>query len=133
MISFSKRLITLFTLLSLSGFAVKEVVNTTTGEQSYTPLKNISAWGEIHTNGEKFQLGVFSGVTLNMGTKHPMSDPTNLVYGLGTNIESLIRVSPRVIIISNRVKLGFEIEFTGAKYGADYDVNYSPSTTEKVK
>lgn len=120
-------------VLALSGFAVKEVIDPITQEQSYTPLKNMSAWGEIHTNGEKIQVGVFSGVTINMGTKEPMSSETNMVYGLGTNIESLIRVSPRILFISNRVKVGCEVEFTGAKYGSDYDINYIAATTEKVR
>jgi hypothetical protein len=111
-------------ILSLSGFAVKEIVDFTTGEQSYTPLRNLSAWGEIHTNGSKIQAGLFAGVTKNIGTKEPMSSPNNRVYGLGTNIESLIRIAPRLQVISGRARIGAEIEFTGARYGADYDVNY---------
>lgn len=111
-------------LLSLSGFAVKEIVDITTGEQSYTPLRNLSAWGEIHTNGSKIQAGLFAGVTKNIGTREAMSSPNNMVYGLGTNIESLIRIAPRLLFISNRTRIGAEIEFTGARYGSDYDVFY---------
>lgn len=111
-------------ILSLSGFAVKEIVDFTTGEQSYTPLRNLSAWGEIHSNGSKIQAGLFAGVTKNIGTKEPMSSANNRVYGLGTNIESLIRIAPRLQIISGRTRIGAEIEFTGARYGSDYDVNY---------
>jgi len=111
-------------LLSLSGFAVKEIVDFTTGEQSYTPLRNLSAWGEIHSNGSRFQAGLFAGVTKNIGTKDPMSSPGNRVYGLGTNIESLIRIAPRLLIISGRTRIGAEVEFTGARYGSDYDENY---------
>lgn len=111
-------------VLSLSGFAVKEIVDLATGEQSYTPLRNISAWGEIHTNGDKFQAGLFAGVTKNIGTKDPMSSVTNEVYGLGTNIESLIRIAPRLQFISGRTKIGAEVEVTGARYGSNYDVNY---------
>ncbi|MDF1571205.1 MAG: hypothetical protein P1P82_06275 [Bacteroidales bacterium] len=53
-----------------------------------------------------------------------MSSPGNRVYGLGTNNESLIRVAPRLLIISGHTRIGAEIEFTGARYGSDYDVNY---------
>lgn len=119
-------------VLSLSGFAVKEIVDFTTGEQSYTPLRNLSAWGEIHSNGTKFQAGLFAGVTKNIGTKEPMSSPNNRVYGLGTNIESLIRIAPRIQFISNRTKIGAEIEFTGARYGSDYDVNYIAANIVEV-
>jgi len=111
-------------VLALSGFAVKEIVDITTGEQSYTPLRNICAWGEIHSNGEQFQVGLFAGVTKNIGTREPMSSPGNRVYGLGTNIESLIRIAPRILFQSGRTRIGAEIEFTGARYGSDYDVNY---------
>jgi len=119
-------------VLSLSGFAVKEVLDPLTGEQSYTPLRNICVWGEIHTNGEKIQLGIFSGVTKNIGVKETMSSAGNQVYGLGTNIESLIRFAPRVRIISGRTIIGAEVEVTGSRYGSGYDENYIAATITEV-
>lgn len=119
-------------VLSISGFAVKDMVNPTTGELSYTPLTNTTLWGEVHTNGKKWQAGVFGGFLKNNGTKEAMSHPGNAVYGLGTNIESLIRVSPRVTFVSNKFKLAAEIEYTSAAYGSDYDVNYEPESTNTV-
>jgi hypothetical protein len=111
---------------------VKEVLDPLTGEQSYTPLRNICVWGEIHTNGEKFQLGIFSGVTKNIGVKETMSSAGNQVYGLGTNIESLIRFAPRVRIISGRTIIGAEVEVTGSRYGSGYDENYIAATITEV-
>lgn len=119
-------------VLSFSGFAVKEILDPVTGEQSYTPLRNIGSWGEIHTNGKKLQAGLFAGVTKNIGTKEPMSSATNTVYGLATNIESLIRISPRILFISNSTKIGCEVEFTGARYGYDHDVNYVAGRINQV-
>ena len=119
-------------VLSISGFAVKSVDDPITGESSYTPLKNISFWGEAHTNGKKMQIGVFGGYLKNQGTKEEMSDATNSVYGLGTNIESLLRVSPRIILISNKTKIACEIEYTSATYGSNYDINYIPADTNTV-
>lgn len=119
-------------VLSLSGFAVKEVVDPVTGQQTYTPLRNICAWGEIHTNGEKIQLGFFTGVTKNIGVKETMSSADNQVYGLGTNIESLIRFAPRVRFISNRAIIGAEVEITGSRYGNGYDENYIAATITEV-
>ncbi|MBN2347785.1 MAG: hypothetical protein JXJ22_03045 [Bacteroidales bacterium] len=119
-------------VLSISGFAVKDVEDVTSGERSYTPLKNITFWGEAHTNGKKVQLGVFGGYLKNLGTKDAMSDPVNSVYGLATNIESLLRVSPRVIFISNKTKIACEMEYTSAAYGSNYDVNYVPANTTSV-
>jgi len=119
-------------VLSISGFAVKDVVNPNTNELSYTPLTNTTLWGEVHTNGKKWQAGVFGGFLKNNGTKEAMSHPSNEVYGLGTNIESLVRISPRVSFVSNKFKLAAEIEYTSAAYGSDYDVNYEPASTNKV-
>lgn len=119
-------------VLALSGFAVKEVVDPITGEQTYTPLRNLCTWGEIHTNGEKVQVGFFTGVTKNIGTKETMSSANNPVYGLGTNIESLIRFAPRVLFISGRAKIGAEVEVTGARYGSGYDANYIAASVEEV-
>jgi len=119
-------------LLAISGFAVKEVTNSTSGERSYTPLRDITFWGEIHSNG-KIQFGLFGGITKSLGTKEAMSDPYNYVYGLGTNINSLFRISPRVIFNSGKVRIALELEYTQAKYGNDYyDEYYKPESTTTV-
>ena len=119
-------------VLSISGFTVKNINNSTTGELSYTPLKNTTVWGEVHTNGKDIQVGLFGGYTKNMGTKETMSSTDNAVYGLGTNIESLMRISPRVIFNSGKVRFAAELEYTNAQYGANYDVNYKPEATNSV-
>ncbi|MEX0982645.1 MAG: hypothetical protein WD577_03065 [Bacteroidales bacterium] len=119
-------------VLSISGFAVKSIDNPITGQQSYTPLQNLSLWGEVHTNGTKVKTGIFGGILSNKGTKETMSNPGNPVYGLGTNIASLWRVSPRLIFISNKTKIALELEYTTAAYGSDYDVNYIPQTLTPV-
>jgi len=119
-------------VLAVSGFAVKDIVDNITGELSYTPLRSMTFWGEIHTNGSKIQAGIFGGFSNNMGTKEAMSDPDNPVYGLATNIKSLYRLSPRLIINSGRTRLAMELEYTSASYGSDYDVNYVPDNTNTV-
>lgn len=119
-------------LLSVSGFAVQDVIDPVSGERSYTPLKSSSFWGEIHSNGAKIQVGVFGGYLKNLGTKEEMSNASNSVYGLATNIESLYRVAPRVVFISNKTKLACEMEYTSAAYGANYDTFYVPATTNST-
>ena len=117
-------------ILAISGFAVKEITNATTGELSYTPLKSMSIWGEIHTNG-KIQFGVFGGYLKNLGTKDPMSHLENKVYGLGTDISSLFRISPRVSITTGKVRVALELEYTVAAYGNEFNLNYIPANTTK--
>jgi hypothetical protein len=118
-------------VLAISGFAVKGVADPITRRLDYTPLTSITYWGEIHTNG-KTQVGVFGGYFKNLGTKEAMSDPSNAVYGLATDISSLIRVSPRLMINSGKTRLAFEAEYTRAVYGEDFDVNYLPQTKTNI-
>ena len=117
-------------VLAISGFAVSSVTDITTGSQSYTPLKSMTFWGEIHTNG-KVQFGVFGGVFKNLGTKEEMLAGGD-IYGLGTDIDALIRVSPRVVFNSNKTRIALEMEYTQAAYGKNFDVSYIPETTNTV-
>ena len=119
-------------VLSISGFAVKDILDPVTGEQSYTPLHNITVWGELHTNGKKFQAGIFMGILMNLGTVEPMSDASNAVFGLGQTISNLYRVSPRVIYNVGKFRLAFELETTIADYGSNFDVNYIPKDLTSV-
>ncbi len=119
-------------VLAVSGFGVRDIVDPVTGEQSYTPLKSMAYWGEIHTNGNP-QVGIFGGVLNNRGTKEAMSDPGNAVYGLATDIQTMIRVSPRIIYNSGKVRLALELEYTQAAYGSNYDEYYIPSQTIAVE
>lgn len=118
-------------VLAISGFAVREVVDPVSGQQEYTPLKSITFWGEAHTNG-KVQVGIFGGWFRNLGTKEPMSDPGNDVYGLAANISSLVRISPRLIINSAKTRVAFELEYTSASYGSNFDINYIAAASTKV-
>jgi hypothetical protein len=119
-------------LLTISGFAECNVVNDVTGECAFTPMTNTSFWGEIHSNGQKIQVGLFGGYVKNNGTKKEMSSPGNPVFGMGTNVNSVLRVSPRIIYTINKLKFMGEIEYTAAAYGSNYDLNYVPATTTTV-
>lgn len=88
-------------------------------------------WGEIHTNG-KFQVGVFGGILNNRGTKDPMSDPGNAVHGLATDINSMFRISPRIVYNSGKVRLALELEYTQAAYGSNYNKFFLPDQVVPV-
>ena len=110
-------------VLSITGFAVKEITDPVTEEQSYTPVKSMILWGEIHTNGEKWQVGIFGGLNNNLGTKDAIAG--NEVYGLVTNIKSLYRISPRIIFNSGKARFAVEGEYTSALFG-ETDTNGMP-------
>lgn len=119
-------------VLAISGFAVKGIANDLTGELAYTPLRSMTVWGEIHSNGSDIQVGLFGGLSNSMGTKEEMDDADNDVYGLGTDIKFLYRLSPRLIINSGKTRFALELEYTSASYGLNYDTNYIPETSDTV-
>jgi len=116
-------------LLGISGYGVTGVTDPTTGELGYTPLKSMTFWAEVHTNGNP-QVGVFGGFTQNNGSKEQLSGAT--VYGRATTIRSLYRISPRVIYNVGKVRVALELEYTNAAYGSNHNAFYIPSETSNA-
>ena len=112
-------------LLAISGYAVTEVVDATTGELAYAPLKSMTFWAEVHTNGNP-QIGIFGGLTSNNGTKESILE-TEPVYGRATSIRRLYRIAPRIIYNIGKLRLAGEVEYTSASYGDDNDEHYIPT------
>ncbi len=112
-------------LLGISGFAATAITDATTGERSYAPLKSMTFWAEVHTNGNP-QVGIFGGYTSNNGINESIL-PTVPVYGRGTTIRSLYRIAPRIIYNVGKLRLAAEVEYTSAAYGDNYDEYYIPA------
>jgi len=115
-------------LLAISGFGVTDILDPATGERAYTPLKSMTVWGEVHSNGNP-QVGLFGGITSNNGTKEALASPGTDVFGRATSIRTLYRISPRIIYNAGKVRLAAEVEYTNAAYGSDYDEFHIPSET----
>lgn len=118
-------------LLAISGFGVSNMVDLNTGEREYTPLKSMTFWGEVHTNGNP-QVGVFGGLTSNNGSKEELLFPGTDVFGRATTIRTLYRISPRIAYNSGKVRIAAELEYTNAAYGSGYNEFYIPSETTSV-
>ena len=112
-------------VLSIGGFAITDSTDKTKGFVSYSSINTASAWIDLHSNGKKFQVGIFGGYSKNLGASKDIVGP---IYGLGTNIESIYRISPRLIYKSNNVKFALEGEYTLANYGATRDAKGVPTT-----
>ena len=112
-------------ILGISGFAATAITDATTGERSYAPLKSMTFWGEVHTNGNP-QVGIFGGYTSNNGLNETIL-ATVPVYGRGTTIRSLYRIAPRIIYNVGKLRLAAEVEYTSAAYGDNYDEYYIPA------
>jgi len=110
-------------VLSIGGFLISDSINKIKGFVEYSPTATMSFWTDIHTNGTKFQVGIFAGYTQNLGARNDMVGP---IYGLGTNIANLYRVSPRFIVNSGKVRFALEFEYTVAKYGSSRNAKGVP-------
>ncbi len=112
-------------LLGISGFAATGITDVTTGERSYAPLKSMTFWAEVHSNGNP-QVGIFGGLTSNNGINETILT-TVPVYGRGTTIRRLYRIAPRIIYNMGKLRLAAEVEYTSAAYGDNYDEFYIPA------
>lgn len=113
-----------------SGFSQYEILDITKGEYSYLPTRNAIGWIDIATTGKTWQFGLFSGYNKNLGT---VKDVIGKPGGLGTNIEHLYRVSPRVYYFTGKIQVGAEIEYTVAAFGdGSFSKNAIPENTKEV-
>ena len=97
----------------LGGYAVSKVIDIEKDYREYTPVQVSSYWVDIHSNGKKFQAGVFAGYSANDGTV----EENNGTYSTrGKDIAYLYRISPRVVFNSGKAKFALECEYTAAAY-----------------
>jgi hypothetical protein len=101
-------------LLMIGGYAVSEILDPAKALKSYTNLNTFTGWFDIATNGKTFQAGLFGGYSKNLGARSSFLGPA---FGRGTNIDYLLRLSPRILFTSGKTTLAAEIEATSAAYG----------------
>lgn len=104
-----------YDLTMLGGYAVKDIVNTTTGEKTYTPITTLSLWGDFQYTGSNWKSGIFIGYTSNLGAVDKMT--ANIFYSRGSNIAYVYRAAPRFTFTSGKLDLNVELEYTVAAYG----------------
>jgi hypothetical protein len=100
-------------LVMLGGYAVKSV-DLLTQVRTYTTLNTGNLWVDMVTNGKKAAFGLFTGLSKNMGAGDQI---VGAVYGRGSDIDHLFRVSPRVTLTEGKLSIAGEIELTTAAYG----------------
>jgi len=101
-------------LMMIGGYAVSEIISIVKDFKTYTNLNSANFWFDLTTNGPKVSAGFFAGYTKNLGANNEIA---GAVYGRGSNIDNLLRISPRIIITENRLSFAGEIESTTAAYG----------------
>lgn len=106
-------------MVMLGGYAVKEITDPVRNFVTYTPTITSAYWIDIHTNGKRFQYGIFAGYTKNHGPMEElMEDPAH--YTRGSDIDYVYRFSGRLIYNKNKFRLAPELEYTVAAYATDY-------------
>ncbi len=98
----------------VGGYAVSNVTDPVKGFVDYTNVRSFAAWAEVHTNGKKWQPGIFGAYGRNLGSTDPV---TGTNYARGSNIEYLYRISPRILLNVNKFRFATELEYTVAAYG----------------
>ncbi len=101
-------------LTMLGGYAVSEIIDPVTAQRDYSPINTAAGWIDIQTNGEKWQVGLFSGYTKNLGAKDEISGP---IYSRVETMDHLVRIAPRFVFNAGKIRLAQEIELTSAAYG----------------
>ena len=101
-------------LLMIGGYAVSGITDPVKALKSYANLNTFSGWFDMTTNGKTIQAGLFGGYSKNLGARRPVVGPE---FGRGTNIDYLLRISPRIQFISGKTTFAGEIEATTAAYG----------------
>ena len=103
----------LFDQVMLGGYAVSSLNVSNQMSYEYSPVKNMSLWTEILTNG-KIQAGLFAGYSRNLGTEN---DNTGVYYSRGSNINYVYRLAPRMVVNIEKFRISTELEYTAAQYG----------------
>jgi len=103
----------LFDMVMLGGYAVTSINESSQMSYEYSPVKNISIWTELSTNG-KVHAGIFAGYTKNLGTDN---DNVGEYYSRGSNINYVYRISPRIVFNMTKLRISTELEYTSAQYG----------------
>jgi hypothetical protein len=116
-------------LLLIGGYAVSEI-DPQYDQRKYVNLHTFSAWTELVFKLNSVKLGLFAAYTKNLGAQEDLT-AVNDVYGLGTNINYMYRISPRVIYEINKLKFSLELYTTAASYG-DFDIDLSIVNDDEV-
>lgn len=101
-------------LTMIGGYAVSGIADPARQIQTYTNLNTGNLWADISTKGKKLVFGIFTGYSRNMGSTDEI---TGNVYGRGTNIDHLYRISPRAVVTEGKLSFSAEVESTTAAYG----------------
>lgn len=104
-------------ILLLGGYAVSKI-DPQYDQREYINLHTFSFWTEMVYKISNLSLGIYGSYTKNLGALSDLEQVyDNHVYGLGTDINYLYRVAPRIAYTIKKMKFAFEMYTTAASFG----------------
>jgi len=101
-------------LVMVGGYGEATLIDQEKAIYDYTGIRTLSSWIDLETSRNKFVAGVMAGYIHNLGSEKEIHGEH---WGRGTNIENLIRISPRLTYTNGPVYLGLELIYDAAAYG----------------
>ncbi|MBA4198628.1 MAG: hypothetical protein C0459_13855 [Chitinophaga sp.] len=117
----------LYDQLMIGGYLAYGAAPTIT----YKPIKVNSFWIDVAGTGKKVVPGIFFGYTKNNGASdvNAVASYSRGISAAVASIDNILRVAPRIEVISGKFKFGTEIEVTTAAYGtADTNAKVTGTT-----
>jgi hypothetical protein len=106
----------------IGGYAVHSI-DPVTDQRTYTNLNTLAWWIDLYAKGT-IQPGIFAGVSENFGASKTIIPSIEvddvvipLVYGVGSNINRVIKVAPRIQFNFEPFIFGIELGYTRVGYG----------------
>ncbi len=114
----------------IGGYAV-HCIDPINDNREYTNINAIGWWMDFDVRKqESFIPGLFIGYIKNLGARETILQNVvdsegiiteRRIFGLGTDIDNVFRVSPRFRWINSKFEFGAEVEYTRAAYGTIND------------
>lgn len=101
-------------MVMIGGYAATDAPDPVDQSREWTTLNTASFWADISTTVNRAHLGIFAGYCKNLGAGGPVHGD---IYGRGSDIDHLFRLSPRVTVTEGKLSVAAELENTLAAYG----------------
>lgn len=115
-------------LVMLGGYGEATLLDETKGIYDYTGIRVLSSWADLETGKKPFIGGIMAGYIRNLGSEKEIKGAH---WGRGTNIESIIRIAPRITYTRGPIYAGLELVYDVAAYGTP-DSKFRLSKTNSV-
>ena len=114
----------LYDHLMIGGYLAYATTTPAAYNITYKPVNVSSAWLEFIGTGKKVIPAIFFGYTQNNGADDGAVAAYTRGITLGkASLDKVVRVAPRVEVVSGKFKYGFEVEVTTATYGSTTQTN----------